>query len=377
MFKINMHKAGNGDCISITTHSEFILIDGGTAQSFDVWKHQVIGKVAKIDALIITHIDNDHVNGLIRLIEHENCPPIKNIYFNGAEQLFGKSISCSEESRRVIIKLNALVSEALPTSDKEEIGYSEATSISFLISDKKFKCNEVVQGQVISQTSCSKFNVGSLKFLTVSPEEEVVCQLKHAWAERLNEKNIKPKVISKTYHMAFDTFINQISNLKIHSHPIATTKQMSIQSLADSIYEDDTSLSNKSSFAFLIQHNEKNILYLGDCSSRTVENWLDINGFFTIKVDAVKISHHGSKYNTSLGLLKRIDCNKFLISTNGKVHNHPDLETLARIAVVNKCGGAEIIINYDISHIPQWFINELCKSYPNVKILMDQSEVYL
>lgn len=34
MLKIIMNKAGNGDCISIESRTEFVLIDGGTAQSF-------------------------------------------------------------------------------------------------------------------------------------------------------------------------------------------------------------------------------------------------------------------------------------------------------------------------------------------------------
>ena len=232
------------------------------------------------------------------MLEDKDCPIIKNIYFNGAEQLFGKSVSSLEESRIVVTKLNALIAEALPISDKEEIGFSEATSISFLISDKKMNCNEVVQGQVISQTSCSNFNVGTMNFLTISPEEEVICQLKTVWAERLDEKRIKPKIISKEYKIAFDMFMNQITNLNINSHIISAIKQINIQSLADMVFEDDTSLSNKSSFAFVIQYNDKKVLYLGDCHSTTVENWLNANDFSTIKADAVKISHHGSKNNT-------------------------------------------------------------------------------
>ncbi|MFX8649103.1 MBL fold metallo-hydrolase, partial [Acinetobacter baumannii] len=81
---------GNGDCISIITDTEYILIDGGTAQSYDTWKTQIFEKTDKIDALVITHIDNDHVNGIIKLLEDPACPEIKEVLFNGAEQLLGK-----------------------------------------------------------------------------------------------------------------------------------------------------------------------------------------------------------------------------------------------------------------------------------------------
>ncbi|WP_219812006.1 hypothetical protein, partial [Vibrio jasicida] len=68
---------------------------------------------------------------------------------------------------------------------------------------------------------------------------------------------------------------------------------------------------------------------------------------------------------------------KYLISTNGNSHGHPDLEVLARIAVVNKDSGAEIFMNYEVDHIPDWFTNELKESYPNIKLSMDSCEVDL
>lgn len=47
-------------------------------------------------------------------------------------------------------------------------------------------------------------------------------------------------------------------------------------------------------------------------------------------------------------LLKRIDCSKYLISTNGNSHNHPDIETIARIALVNNESETEILLNYEL-----------------------------
>ena len=50
-------------------------------------------------------------------------------------------------------------------------------------------------------------------------------------------------------------------------------------------------------------------------------------------VDFVKISHHGSRNNTSNSLLDIIRCDKFIISTNGGKcrSNHPDRITIAHI----------------------------------------------
>ena len=59
-----------------------------------------------------------------------------------------------------------------------------------------------------------------------------------------------------------------------------------------------------------------------------------------------KISHHGSRKNTSNELLELIKCRKFLISTDGKQHYHPDKESLSRIICSQErpC----LIFNYDV-----------------------------
>lgn len=47
--------------------------------------------------------------------------------------------------------------------------------------------------------------------------------------------------------------------------------------------------------------------------------------------DAIKISHHGSNYNTSPELLSTVDAPMYFISSNGSKHNHPDIELLRAI----------------------------------------------
>ena len=47
--------------------------------------------------------------------------------------------------------------------------------------------------------------------------------------------------------------------------------------------------------------------------------------------DAIKISHHGSRSNTSVTLLEIIDAPIYFISTNGQKHGHPDMPVLLEI----------------------------------------------
>lgn len=372
-----MHKADNGDSISIETEREFILIDGGTAQSFDIWKSQVIGKKDKIDSVIVTHIDNDHINGMIKLLTHPECPFVEQVYFNGAEQLFGQLTDDGEEDRRAELKLLGLSAEYSVISNKESIGYSEGTSLSYVLSSKRIKCNEIVSGKALYREICPSFDIGSLKFTLIGPVKNSLATLKRFWEEKLEERNIHPRIISKSFYDAFEQFTSSIKTSIENNHQISSQKPSSIKDLANIPFVDDDSPTNKSSFSFLIEKDSKRILYLGDCDSEVVTSWLDQQEIDKIKVDIVKISHHGSKNNTSLVLLKRIDCSKYLISTNGKSHGHPDIETLARIALVNSDSETEILLNYELENIPSWFTAELTKNYPSITLIMNSCEVEL
>ena len=43
------------------------------------------------------------------------------------------------------------------------------------------------------------------------------------------------------------------------------------------------------------------------------------------------MSHHGSENNLTRAVLEGIDCRRFIVSTNGTVHHHPDHQALLRI----------------------------------------------
>lgn len=374
MIKITMYKAGNGDCISIQTNTDFVLIDGGTAQSFDEWKNQIIGIVDKIDTLIITHIDNDHVNGIVKLLMDERCPEIGEVYFNGVEQLFS-NFESNEELTIIERSLSALATECLTIDSTVQIGFSEGTSLSYLLHEKEIKCNPISAGQAIYRECLEQFNSGNLKFNIIGPTFQDLQDLRESWKDCLRQKNIRPKIITKVYSKAFEAYLNKAEYLISENRKISTESLKSIKALALTEFIPDASINNKSSISFMIEHEDKKILCLGDCHAETVESWLHELEVENITVDAVKISHHGSKSNTSLRLLERINCNKYFISTNGKSHGHPDLETLARIALINKEKETYIYINYEIEHIPFWFLNELKEKYSNIKIIMGMEGV--
>ena len=69
-------------------------------------------------------------------------------------------------------------------------------------------------------------------------------------------------------------------------------------------------------------------------------------GTATLAVDAVKLPHHGSKNNVSTELVEVLRSPRWLVSTNGSKHDHPDLAAIARVVRINQGGGIRLGFNY-------------------------------
>lgn len=95
----------------------------------------------------------------------------------------------------------------------------------------------------------------------------------------------------------------------------------------------DPSKPNGASIILMAEYDGKRVLLTGDASSKGILTALDRLGPGRHHFDAVKISHHGSRNNTSLAVAKRIESPLWLVSSNGASFGHPDDECLGRIVV--------------------------------------------
>ena len=94
--KIFFVDVGQGDAVLIETPTEKIIVDGGPGSNFSrylrSWKYKWIlkgGGPLHFDAVVISHFDADHFEGLIPLIEDSRIT-IDTIYHNGIARFRGK-----------------------------------------------------------------------------------------------------------------------------------------------------------------------------------------------------------------------------------------------------------------------------------------------
>jgi len=96
MINIELIQAAQGDCIWIEYGANSdslhrILIDGGTSDTYKRLKKRIEclpSDERHFDLLIITHIDADHIAGILKLIEKDDLGiSFSDIWFNGYKHL--------------------------------------------------------------------------------------------------------------------------------------------------------------------------------------------------------------------------------------------------------------------------------------------------
>jgi hypothetical protein len=128
---------------------------------------------------------------------------------------------------------------------------------------------------------------------------------------------------------------------------------------ADRKFETDDTPANGSSIIVLAEYKGQRMLLTGDAYAGEIAAGID--RYLAeqkprparLKVDLVKLPHHGSRKNTSLPMLKKIDSSRFLVSSSGALFGHPDFEAIARVLVTNG-PGVELGFDYDVKTTKDW-----------------------
>jgi TIR domain len=110
---------------------------------------------------------------------------------------------------------------------------------------------------------------------------------------------------------------------------------LDVEALAQKPFLPDRSVPNGASIAFLAESHGKALLIGGDASAEvltdSIRMLLSHRGRTRLRLDAFVLPHNGSARNLTRDLLQLVDCERYLVSTDGSKFRHPDRETIARI----------------------------------------------
>ena len=347
---IELLPALNGDCILVEyTPGHFILIDGGYVDTYQNYLLPRLKDIASrggvIDVIVVTHIDGDHISGIIKLLEENELPiEVKAIWYNGYRhaQHIEKVCETQESFAHKSICIESFLPENKPVSAKQ------GCTLSALITQKGLCWNAPADGGMMK--ALRKVDFGEAVIYILSPNETDIETLGDFWRKRLIKDGLLKKEHSEEYWNDAYEFCLSKDKPGFRFHEKKVSKSFDWDRIKEEPYEPDKSTTNGSSISFVLETKGKRFLFLGDAHSETVEKSL-IELYGEEKVpfmfDTVKLSHHGSYNNNSPRLLSMILCNQWLISTNGDKYNHPDLPTLANIITRNN--GCQLFFNYNLS----------------------------
>ena len=346
MFNIHMLPADHGDCLLIeygdNVNKYRVLIDGGTPHSFKTWSKLITDfpeNKIQFELFVITHVDADHIGGALELLRSFQRLGKKiefgDVWFNGWRHI------------------------------SDTLGDMQGELVTDHLKRRKLPWNRAFRKRAIVLPPTGELPThplpGGLRLTLLSPTRKQLDALKVRWHETITTaKKALGDVADK------EKYFEKPADLMGGTPP-------NVDDLVAKPFQPDRTVANGSSIALLAEYSdgkkEKRCLLTGDAHVGVLINSLRtlMKDQRRVKdgrliVDALKLSHHGSKKNVSKDLLDLLACSKFLISTNGQQFEHPDPEAVARVIKYGRTGkgpNPKLFFNYKSPFNKMWDESDL------------------
>ena len=353
---IKTFESGVGDCIFLVMKDEMdnscfhIMMDCNVLT--DEIKAYIRDELYKrIDVLIVTHIDSDHANGITKLMRNPDFADMQigMILFNGFQPQTEQPQTLPQKT---VEKLQTVAELLPPTVDEafqKTNGMDAACLITELNKHPQWKAvwrqTPILAGETMPLGNNEKW--GRLRVL--SPTQDAMDNLLHdvklEYAKRLSSAPPNEDFLDQDKYYELMLRLAELRkrpSFARKTNAEAITKEKLNKSAKIDAEENGVTNANKASLAFCWEGGEevKRILLMGDAVSSQVVN--ELNGIENGRIwfEAVKVSHHGSKHNTSIELNTKVDSAHYFF-TGGKDNEGPDIETVAKIAMKPLADGVE------------------------------------
>ncbi|TWH55837.1 putative hydrolase (metallo-beta-lactamase superfamily) [Desulfitobacterium sp. LBE] len=354
-----------GDCFVVEfDNGECILVDCGYKSTYESELKplltQLKHKGRRVILMLITHIDQDHLEGAIAFLRENgpaNAPHIievENIWFNGFFNTLFMRDEFQERKRAAIGELqkkrmNMILGQLSMQSDGNVGPISAAHSRSFeeLCAQNGYRLNAQFADRVVKRNADNRnqlvdhsIQIGECKLIVLSPNESSLNRLAH----KLNIEMIRNFGIhyELSEDMEFAALFERLMELQIE--PGCLEEYISASEPRLERWVGTSTLApmnevNNASVVIEIEYKGTKLLFTGDSDS---DSWAE---FLTDEYDLIKISHHGTT-KPNIKLLEKAKGRTLLISTDGgKQNRHPENDLLARAILA---GNKTICFNYDI-----------------------------
>lgn len=319
--------AAHGDCLMVHRTvlgddglpvPQIWLIDGGPTATYekalaprlrDLQKQGA--KPLRIALLVVTHIDDDHIDGIARLTgalakdpRQGGTPNVQfgELWFNGFVETFGAPAAGSGDVAS--LASNDAFSRAVDDPQATAFLQGVADGERLLDDLKRLRPNIAPPAlnasfgadphqKAIAPRSIRFAGDENAKLLILTPSEQRLAALKQKWQT-------------------------------------ATKSQAELQAILRGRIDD--SVANLSSIVFLAEVDGTKLLLTGDgLAEDIIAGWNALKGNTTpYPVDLMKVPHHGSNANNSEALFRLFPAEHYVFCANGK-NDNPDMATLQKL----------------------------------------------
>ena len=318
--------AGQGDSILIEygppVAPRRVLVDGGPARSYGRISEKLAAiepPLRHLDLLVMTHVDADHIEGVIKLVNDADLAlEIAEVWFNGYQQL--------------------------PPDD--ELGPAQGEILSALLErrgiphNRAFSCAAVERqrGGPLPRVEMP----GGLTLTVLAPDDITLRALRQVWEKECRAAGIAPgstpdalELLAASRRLSpEDSYLGGIDVDALAAQPEG---------------DEDGSVTNASSIVLLAEFGGRSVLLAGDSTPAVlaagVERLLAERNLPVLDVAAFKLPHHGSRYNVTRDVLELVRSPIYLVSTDSKYFRHPDAAAIARV-ITHGPTGSRIVFNY-------------------------------
>jgi len=302
--EITFIDAGCGDAVHIRflgndkkIHN--ILIDGGTEKGsvYPEGLRKTLEKIVSshdeyIDLWILSHIDDDHIGGILRLLKDDEL--LAKLGLSRTKFWFNYSIWDYDTGIRDNIR----------KSTRQGI-----TLRDYLIE------NSILNESIT--TDSGTIDLWGAKATILSPDKKNVDELLEKWKKE--ERRLKTSDTSSKKAAGKNDY-------EIRIEDFDTSKE-----------HNTHSEENASSISFLFEYEDASILFTADSEPETLITSLKrLNDGKPVQLDYIQLPHHGSKFNIRNELLRLVKCSNYIISADGFNNaNLPNKETLVKVLDAN------------------------------------------
>jgi len=329
--------AGFGDSLLISCpvpgRTWRLLVDTGPDECYPSLRQRMLDLPVEdngrryIDLFVVSHIDHDHIGGAAMLLNDVDLKlDFGDIWFNA------------------------------PPTSRPTRGVAEGESLTKILGaqDRPLPWNLAWTGQPIATPALGggvELRGPGLPVVTVlSPAPEQLTRLYQVWGRELER-------LRRKEHDAIEP--EPVVGATRGARP--TLEQLAARNTAT-----DHAVPNGSSIAMLLEHQGASILLSADAFPTVLVPALNalaqrrqLQG--PLKVDTLKLSHHGSRANVTRALLQAVEADHYVFSTNNTYFGHPNAEAVARVVTRGKT--PTLWFNYDTPANREWASAELTGRY--------------